>query len=712
MKKTPIKNSWAVLALVFVLLLAVITPVSATEMHVDLGQTFKFLHMNISTIDSIDVGNLTLSKVEVQSTSGTGSDLQTIHVPVIRNITRNFTDMSGTFNEVTVTITGENPSTVDYSAKPDFKIYTTLSVPTIDISVPGHAGNPMITKYNDSWVKSDTNTLSSLLRSSEGGYLYKTGSPNGVAFANPATGHYSTSGGGVWDIVEDDMNFTLDANKVTDLSAFAASPASSFNLGDSVPASLPTTGKYVAGALLHDEQAKNVSVYAMYPVVVIDGKTPIQWTNTSGSSTTGSFIFNNTKPEAITLGFSGTNPNLPQVTKVTYLFINDVPEYDLNMTIDTALLTKRAETHWQTAMSPGTQVIDLLLDGIENDVGTPFNYTLAAVGYTDPIARPSTEWSTIAITPGFGISGTTTNPGATSVSIPMAKMQQLIPGTYDLYLMGTDVNHNVIALDQVKVVVTPALYETSLGTNRGGRYWLLDFNGNGRWDGNGALTDRLFTFGLPGDLPVTGDWNGDGLTEIGVMRGGSAWFLDYNGNGRWDGSLVDKAYTFGQTGDLPISGDWDNNGITEIGVLRAGHNWLLDYNGNGAWDGEPIDKAYGYGLAGDNPISGKWSGAGPFEIGVHRIGVRGWFMDMNNNGKWDGTIIDRARGYGLVGDLSATGDWNKDGITKIAAFRDGRGWYLDMNGNGHWDGFTTDRAFGFGLAGDLPVTGKWQNLPL
>jgi hypothetical protein len=120
-------------------------------------------------------------------------------------------------------------------------------------------------------------------------------------------------------------------------------------------------------------------------------------------------------------------------------------------------------------------------------------------------------------------------------------------------------------------------------------YFYLDSNQSNKWDGvNGG--DQRFGFGSATDNPVTGDWNNDGTTDVGVFRQGK-WYLDLNGNRHWGGvSGGDKVAQFGSAGDLPVTGDWNGDGITDLGVFRLG-KWYLDLNGNHKWDG-PASTGY------------------------------------------------------------------------------------------------------------------------
>ncbi len=236
--------------------------------------------------------------------------------------------------------------------------------------------------------------------------------------------------------------------------------------------------------------------------------------------------------------------------------------------------------------------------------------------------------------------------------------------------------------------------------------WFFDQNKNLGWDGI-SIDKHLGKFGgYPGDIPVMGDWNGDGEKEIGIYRRG-AWYLDFNGNGEWDGCDIDSCIPAfgGFPWDIPVVGDWNGDGKTNIGIYRNGA-WYLDKNGNEKWDGCALDfclPAFG-GLDIDKPLIGDWNGSGVSKVGIYRQGL--WYLDMNGNGAWDGCDVDACIGPfgGFEVDKPVVGDWKGDGIGRIGIYRNGL-WYLDLNGNGRWDGCEIDLcapAFG-GLAVDHPL---------
>jgi C1A family cysteine protease len=244
----------------------------------------------------------------------------------------------------------------------------------------------------------------------------------------------------------------------------------------------------------------------------------------------------------------------------------------------------------------------------------------------------------------------------------------------------------------------PAAYNDKIGIFRSGS-WYLDNNGNGMWDNSSV--DLFYTFGLATDVPIWGDWNGDGRKKIGVRRG-STWYLDYNGNGIWDGCTIDRCLNFGLSTDLPVVGDWNGSGNDKIGVFRGG-KWYLDFNGNGFWDAG--DRSYTFGLPMDIPIVGDWSGNGISKIGVRR--EASWYLDYNGDGSWSSCVLDRCyERFGLSTDIPVVGDWSGNRISKIGVKR-GSNWYLDQNGDGTWNDCVIDRCLTFGLPDDKPVAGDW-----
>ncbi len=290
-----------------------------------------------------------------------------------------------------------------------------------------------------------------------------------------------------------------------------------------------------------------------------------------------------------------------------------------------------------------------------------------------------------------------------------------------------------IAGQTLTVMQGTTLTNAQIGVFRAG-VWYVDRDETFGWSGCGS--DGCYVYGMVGDHAVTGDWDGTGIVRLGVFRNGM-WYLDYNGDGQWSGcgttADTDRCYAFGMMGDIPVVGDWNGNGVSKIGVFRNGM-WYLDYAGTyaatGTWAGcgaptDPTKAAcIAYGTAGDIPVAGNWNGSsdGKSKIGVFRNGM--WYLDYSgtyvSTGTWAGcgAPTDPTKAscitYGMAGDIPVVGDWNgsADGESKIGVFRNGT-WYLDYPGTyaatSMWLGCgapadgSKDACMPFGMNGDMPV---------
>ena len=201
-------------------------------------------------------------------------------------------------------------------------------------------------------------------------------------------------------------------------------------------------------------------------------------------------------------------------------------------------------------------------------------------------------------------------------------------------------------------------------------------------------TPTEIMFGLPCAIPVSGDFDGDGTSEVGVYYRGE-WFLDLNGNGIWDeGDLWAK---LGTVRDLPVVGDWDGDGKLDIGIF--GPEWPNDHRAVMAEPGLP-DRDNIVTGAKKNPPPKEWEATSGFRV-----------MRRASTGEARSDVIDHVFYYGGAADIGVVGDWNGDGIATIGVFNDGT-WILDDNGDGRW--LPGETLLQFGSAGDLPVVGDWD----
>ena len=209
-----------------------------------------------------------------------------------------------------------------------------------------------------------------------------------------------------------------------------------------------------------------------------------------------------------------------------------------------------------------------------------------------------------------------------------------------------------------------------------------------------GFADVAINYGLGGDYPVTGDWDGNGTATIGIYRNGSFYLRNSNTLG-----FADLTIAFGTPGDQPIAGDWNGDGVDTIGVFRTSTGQFLLRNSNSP--GTP-DMSFYLGNVGDVGIAGDWNGDGSDTTGVFRPSNGIIFLKNTNTTGF----AEIALNYGLAGDMPVTGDWNDDGIDTIGVYRNAQ-FYLR---NSNTIGFA-DLVFALGNPGDMPIAGNWDGIP-
>ncbi len=235
------------------------------------------------------------------------------------------------------------------------------------------------------------------------------------------------------------------------------------------------------------------------------------------------------------------------------------------------------------------------------------------------------------------------------------------------------------------------------GTTHAGLFrdglWILDTNATPGFQAD----DTTFAFGVAGWAPVVGDWNGDGKTDVGIYSG-AKWGLDSDGVRGWNAGS-DEVITFGNPSYTPIVGDWNGDGETDIGVFINGV-WGLDSNGVRGWQAGS-DASFAFGATGMTPIVGDFNGDHKTDVGVYSNGT--WGLDSDGQRGWN-QGADAVFAFGGAGMKPVIGDWNNDGISDVAVFT-GLKWGLDSDAVRGWT--AGDSVLTLGQPADLPLVGRW-----
>jgi hypothetical protein len=211
---------------------------------------------------------------------------------------------------------------------------------------------------------------------------------------------------------------------------------------------------------------------------------------------------------------------------------------------------------------------------------------------------------------------------------------------------------------------------------------------------------QSFYYGNPGDYPMMGDWDCDGVDTPGLYRQSNGYV--YLRNANTQGNAHIKFY-FGNPGDIPLAGDFNGNGCDTVSIYRPSNQTFYIINQLGQNDGGlgAAEFSYVFGNPGDKPFTGDFNGNGQDTVGLHRESTGFvYYRNTHTQGNADNQFY-----FGNPGDRFVAGDWNGDGKDSPGVFRpSARTLYLRYtNSQGN-----ANEAIRWGESAWLPVSGRFR----
>ena len=232
----------------------------------------------------------------------------------------------------------------------------------------------------------------------------------------------------------------------------------------------------------------------------------------------------------------------------------------------------------------------------------------------------------------------------------------------------------------------------------------------GKWDWlssaagftNGAGSGLYWGVASLGDIPLSGDIDGDGLNDLIVWRAydGTWYWLTSSSNYTGGGS---KPWGNRSLGDRPMLSDMDGDGADDLVIWRASTGtwyWLTsatDYDYAGA-----SGKQWGSAALGDVPFLADFDADGRADLTVWRPTDGTWYWLTSSSGFANAS--GKQWGSAPLGDVPLVGDFDGDHRSDLAIWRASTGtWYWLTSSAGYSYAGAFGIQWGNQSLGDQPL---------